>query len=266
MDISHILRDWPFEPGQVTVRRVKGDDGRDKIQMRLDLGLLQMEAFGRPDGQQPHGVESLLDYHQQQLEQYRQEHGSEEGFHLDGHECQLLRAESLLYYHRYVAQFVLEDFDAVERDTTRNLRVMDFCAAYARENSDRYQLEQYRPYVLMMRTRAICQRHLRDKRLRAALAEVHRGIGEIQDFFRGIGQDKIIESSGEISVLKALAHEIRAEIPVDPVNHLKHALAKAVAEERYEEAASLRDQIRKAAEDSSPPSGEAAPPTSEEKG
>ena len=36
LDISHILEDWPFEPGKVTARRVRGDDGRDKIQLRLD--------------------------------------------------------------------------------------------------------------------------------------------------------------------------------------------------------------------------------------
>ena len=32
--------------------------------MRIDLGLLQMELDGRPDGQRPHGFESLLDYYE----------------------------------------------------------------------------------------------------------------------------------------------------------------------------------------------------------
>ena len=30
--------------------------------MRIDLGLLQMEINGRPDGQRPQGSESLLDW------------------------------------------------------------------------------------------------------------------------------------------------------------------------------------------------------------
>ena len=47
-DLEHILRAWPYEPGHITVRRILGDDDRVKIQMRLDLGVLQMEVTGRP--------------------------------------------------------------------------------------------------------------------------------------------------------------------------------------------------------------------------
>ena len=49
-DLGPILGDWPHEPGQITVRKIRGTDGRVKIQLRVDLGLLQMEADGRPDG------------------------------------------------------------------------------------------------------------------------------------------------------------------------------------------------------------------------
>ncbi len=56
-DLSSILRDWPYESGQINVRLISGDDGEPKVQMRLDLGLLQMEAFGRPDGERPQGYE-----------------------------------------------------------------------------------------------------------------------------------------------------------------------------------------------------------------
>ena len=62
-DITDILRDCPYEPGQMSARRITGRDGFDKIQMRLDLGLLQMEVTGSPDGIRPHGCESLLEYH-----------------------------------------------------------------------------------------------------------------------------------------------------------------------------------------------------------
>ena len=63
-DITSILAGWDFDPDELQVRIVAGDDGRDKIQMRIDLGLLQMELTGRPDGERPHGFESLLDYHE----------------------------------------------------------------------------------------------------------------------------------------------------------------------------------------------------------
>ena len=59
-DISDILQQWHHKPGEVTVRRITSSDGQPRIQMRLDLGLLQMEIEGRPDGHKPHGCESLL--------------------------------------------------------------------------------------------------------------------------------------------------------------------------------------------------------------
>ena len=49
-DISSMLSGWDFDPDRVSVRIVTGDDGRDKLQLRLDLGMLQMEFDGRPDG------------------------------------------------------------------------------------------------------------------------------------------------------------------------------------------------------------------------
>ena len=45
-DISHILSDWDFEPGEAMVRRFIAKDGVEKIQMRIDLGVLQMNSDG----------------------------------------------------------------------------------------------------------------------------------------------------------------------------------------------------------------------------
>ena len=50
-DISHILGAWHFDPNQPIVRIIRGGDGREKVQMRVDMGILQMEMSGRPDGQ-----------------------------------------------------------------------------------------------------------------------------------------------------------------------------------------------------------------------
>ena len=64
LDLNTILKDWPHENGTIKVRKIIGLDGREKLQLRIDLGVLQMEMTGRPDGQRPHGSESLLAYHQ----------------------------------------------------------------------------------------------------------------------------------------------------------------------------------------------------------
>ena len=64
-DITNLLNEWMYEPDEVMVRIVPGEDGRSKIQLRVDLGLLQMEMDGRPDGVRPEGCESWLDYYEQ---------------------------------------------------------------------------------------------------------------------------------------------------------------------------------------------------------
>ena len=48
-DITPVLRGWDYEPGTINVRKVSGIDGSPKLQMRQDLGLLQMEMTGRPN-------------------------------------------------------------------------------------------------------------------------------------------------------------------------------------------------------------------------
>src|SRR5205085_8857252 len=64
LDLNTILKDWPHETGTIKVRKVAGLDGREKLQLRIDLGVLQMELSGRPDGTRPNNCESLLAYHQ----------------------------------------------------------------------------------------------------------------------------------------------------------------------------------------------------------
>ena len=251
-DIGDILKDWPYEPGKVTVRRIRGADGNDKIQLRLDLGLMQMEAIGRPDGTRPHGCESLFDHYKHQLRLHKETHGEAKDFSLDEQACELLRGETVMYYHRYLAEFVLEDFEAVVRDTMRNLDVMDFCNTHAAELSDREILEQYRPYVLMMCSRARAQALLRNQRPKSALDAVQNGIDQIKAFHSRYDPDEARECS-ELAILQALAKEIRNRIPVNPLTRLRRRLQKAVAEERYEEAASLRDRIRQVDQGSGAP-------------
>ena len=242
-DIRPILKDWPHEPGQISVRKIKAADGKVKIQLRLDLGLLQMETEGRPDGQRPHGCESLLAHLEGELRRHCAAHGDDEGFTVDEKQCELLRIEAIQYYYRYLSMFVLEEYKAVAADTARNLRVLDFCAKYAEEESDRCLMEQDRPYILMMNTRALANLALRDQRPRAAKRIVDKALEKMQVFFSRFGQEGLYDSSSEVAALEALLKEVEGKIPEDPVKKLRRELYKAVEDERYEEAARLRDAL-----------------------
>jgi len=242
-DLRRILAGWEYEPGQITVRKISGDDGAVKIQMRLDLGILQMEASGRPDGRRPHGEDSLLDYHLKRLQLHEQRNGTPLGFELTPEECQTMREESSQYYHRYLAEFVLEDFAGVERDTARNLKVLDLMGKFAVEESDRLSLEQFRPYLIMMNTRAQVHMALRQGRFKTALARVESGLSRIQEIFSEYADEEAFEDASEVMILMALRKEIRARMPADPVEKLEAELNKAVDDERYEDAAVLRERI-----------------------
>ena len=90
-DITPLLSGWDYEAGAINVRKVPGLDGREKLQMRLDLGLLQMELTGRPDGHRPHGRESFLDYFEELVADHKKETGAADGFTLSTDQCQDLR-------------------------------------------------------------------------------------------------------------------------------------------------------------------------------
>ena len=242
-DITPILKGWDYEPGTINVRKVSGQDGNPKLQMRIDLGLLQMELNGRPDGLRPHGCESLLDYYEGMLTEHRDRNGTELGFHLSSDQCQSLREEAFQYYQRYLSLFVLEDFDGVVRDTLRNLRVLDLCGKYADREQDRLVLEQYRPYITMMHARARASVLYNAKRYAEALRIVDESLKGIREFFIRFGNEEAFDQSNEVRVLKRFSREIRRKLPIDPLARLQRKLEKAVKDERYEEAARLRDKI-----------------------
>jgi UvrB/uvrC motif len=242
-DITPVLTDWEYEPGTLNVRKITGLDGLPKLQLRLDLGLLQMEMTGRPDGVRPFGHESLLDYFEHQLQDQQNSTETDPEFQLTRDQCQDLREEAGMYFHRYLSLFVLEDFTGVVRDTARNLRVLDLCSQYAAEEQDRLILEQYRPYIIMMNTRAAASIQLQSRHYGEAAKMVEDSLTTIHDFYRSFGQEDAYAHSNEVRVLKRFHREIQSKLPIDPLQRLRRRLERAIKAERYEEAAKLRDEL-----------------------
>lgn len=241
-DIRPILAGWDHDPDDFQVRIVAGLDGRDKLQMRLDLGLLQMELAGRPDGKKPFGADSLLDYHEGQVLKRQAEPGP---YALEPSDCEELMREAIQFYHRYVALFHLGRYDLVSRDTERNLRLFDFVRTHATRDRDKYAFDQYRPYVTMMRARARAHQALDRSDHRSAIDVLDQAIGAIQGFFREYDQQDQMNSSQELILLRKLRRDIDRDRRADPVERLDDQLHHAVAREDYEEAARIRDQLQR---------------------
>ena len=244
-DIRPIIKNWTFKLNTVSVRKIVGCDGREKVQMRIDLGLLQMELVGRPDGQKPEGFESLLDYYQNKLEEYRKIYNTDIGFELSAEDCRRLREEAVMYYHRYLACFVIEEYRLVIADTEHNLQIFDLCGRYAGRKSDRLMLEQYRPYLIMMNTRAKAMLARKSKKYSLALKHIKTGLKEIKKLYEDSDLIEDFSYAPETEILKQLARRIRRKLPANPLKILHRKLKFALHHQRYEEAAVLNEEIKK---------------------
>lgn len=242
-DLSSLLQEWPYEPGQINVRMIQGEDGEPKIQMRLDLGVLQMEVSGRPDGQRPHGFESLLEYYESGLEEHEATDEADE-FVLGPEDCRLLRDEAVQYYHRYIAMLILGEYEGVVRDTSRNLRVLDMCRDHAESEEDQAILEQFRAYLLMMRTRAVASHAVAEDEPKASLFALDQGLEDIRRLFEASDRAESYEASSEVQLLRGMRSELIKKLPASQKSELRQRLQDALAVENYELAAILRDELK----------------------
>ena len=242
-DLRPILAGWDFDPDRVQVRIIVGDDGAEKIQMRIDLGLMQMELAGRPDGERPEGFESMLEYYESRQ---KAAVGAGDEFTLGPEECAVLMREGVQYYHRYVALFHLERYDLVARDTARNLRLFAFVVKHAVRQRDRIEFDRYRPYVAMMHHRARASEALAGGDRSARPAEhVDGGIVAIRQFLVDYGQEDHEGECAELQFLLQWRQDLEREKPIGPLERLEQQLEVSVKLENYEEAARIRDQIRR---------------------
>jgi hypothetical protein len=259
-DISALLKEWPFKPGQVNARFVTGNDGAERVQVRLDLGILQMHADERPDGIRPFSFPTLLEYFEAKIdeasgddrsgrlrseqEEEKPDMGEPEEVTLTGDDCRALREEAAQFYQRYVACLALEDFERVIRDTTRNLRVLDVCAKYAAEEQDRHVLEQFRAYIIMVRARALASQCIKDNELKAAVLAIDNALDHLKKYFASTDKPQQFELADEVRMLRSMREALTPKLPISQKAELKQRLQRAIETENYELAAILRDELK----------------------
>lgn len=237
-NIDHILRDWPYQPGEVSARELTGADGRPVLQMRLEMGLLQLEVSGRPDGQKPHEFETYLDYLSALADR------TEGEFHLDEKQCFEVDREFVQYYHRRVCWLALREFSRAVDDADHTLALMDFCTIHAPFENWAVSHEQYRPFVLFHRIQAAALSVLEEEENpRKALAEVDNGLERLRPVIEQTTPEEDFEESELVERLGELRGALLDHYKIEP--SLTEQLDVAVANEEYELAAQLRDEIRR---------------------
>ena len=238
-DIDAILQHWPHDPVEVRVRTIKASDGRDVLQMRIELGVLQLETAGRPDGEHVDGFETLFDA-------LLAEEFHNVSFELTEEQCANVDREFMQFYHRRICWLQLGEFERAMRDADHTLALMDLVRRHSASEEWTHSHEQFRPLVLYHRTHAAARAALeRPDGAEAAIGEINAGLSRMRGFFESNEHFNEVEfeSLEIVQQLTELREALRDEYDVG--NTLAEQLNDAIAQEEYERAASLRDEMRR---------------------
>ncbi|MSR84206.1 MAG: hypothetical protein EXS58_14995 [Candidatus Latescibacteria bacterium] len=242
-DLGPILEGWPFAQGELRVRKIDGEHGRPRIQIRMDMGLMQLEWSGRPDGTRPRDSVSLLDYFKAERRRCQHEDPSA-SLNLSRTDCWALGREAMQYYWRRLSFFELKEYVRAEQDALHNLDILDLCQEYAEHPEDRQIAHQYRAFVTAHRIQAGVLSLLEQDDHQAALQQLRTGIGHLEEILlRQVGLEHP-GSSQELNFLRQWEQELEHSRPLSPEEKLSAELKYAVEQERFELAASLRDRLR----------------------
>lgn len=233
--IDAILREWPYESGEVSARLVRGSDGREVVQMRIDMGVLQLEVDHRPDGTRPGGAETYFDY----LLGVAVHQG--DNFVLNEEQCGEADREFVQFYQRRICWLALRDFKRAVRDADHSLAFMDFVRTCSPDDQWTNSHEQYRPFILFHRTQAAALAALEETGPEAAIEEINQGLSRIRALYVELEAEEQFEEDELVVRLDQLRESLRDHYHVGRT--LNEQLADAVAKEQYELAARLRDEI-----------------------
>jgi hypothetical protein len=234
-DIDRILRDWPYEPGEISARLVRATDGREVLQMRVEMGVLQLEASGRPDGQRPHGAKTYLDY----LRAVAAKAG--DSFRLNADQCAEADREFMQFYHRRICWLALREFRRATSDADHTLQFMDLVKEFSPDEDWTAAHEQYRPFVQFHRVQASTLATLEELGPDEAMQELNSGLDRFRQLFVDYPSDEQFEEDELAQRLLELRDTLRKQYDLKP--SLSEQLAEAVATEQYELAARLRDEL-----------------------
>jgi len=101
-----------------------------------------------------------------------------------------------------------------------------------------------RPYITMMRTRALASQMLADDEPKAAMVAIDDGLNQLRRIYDELGKADAFEGSHEAQLLRGMRDELVKKLPSSQRTELKQRLEEAIRSENYELAAILRDELR----------------------
>ncbi len=235
-DINTLLKSWEFRPGEITARLIKARSGREVLQMRIDMGVVQMDTELRPDGQRPGGAETYYDYLVGEAVRIG------DTFRLNQEQCAESDREFVQYYQRRLCWLALREYRRAAHDADHSLAFMDFVNRHSPDEEWTLSHEQYRPFVLFHRVQASALAALEETGPEAAISEINSGLARFRDLFARYDASDQYADDELVRRLEQMRESVRDRYEVGRT--LDEQLAEAVRAEDYELAARIRDQLR----------------------
>ena len=241
-DIDTLLKNWVFRPGEVNARLIKARNGRDVLQMRIDMGIVQMETELRPDGLKPNGAETYYDYLVSEAIR------TGDAFRLTQEQCTEADREFVQYYQRRLCWLSLREYRRAAQDADHSLSFMDFVHRHSPDEEWTLSHEQYSPFVLFHRVQAGALAALQENGPETAISEINTGLARFRDLFAQYDASEQYADDELVRRLEEMRESVRDRYELGRT--LDEQLAEAVRAEDYELAARIRDQIRDQLQDS----------------
>lgn len=256
LDLDELVFGWECPAGELRARTVVGRDGAELIQLRIDLGVMQMFAEGRPDGERCHGMPTVREYIEHEL--------CVGCGDVNGADWQELERELVQTNYRRVAYSTLAE-DALQvndtsaamqhihhaltdiADSLATLQLLDRGESTARDHMS------LRPTLVFDRARLLSQLRIVEGQFERAIEEAERGADELDELLGALGYDEEQrEEDPGVLYLGELGRRLRQEYGITLT--LRERLEQAIEDEDFEQAAELHDELaRRQAQSDIPP-------------
>ena len=225
-DLTSLLQQWPYRPDDFTARELTGADGRPLLQIRVELGILQLEVEGRPDGLRPGGFKTVLE--------------AIKNTPLTIETAKSLRDEIIQYEYRAQTLLYLGEHVRAAHDADHMLLAARLLYEQPPESLDRDTVLAPLLRSIAIHARAIAEASLAGSRTDLAKLALEGGLAEL----RALLSDDEFEHCNEAHLLAGMTDLLIPRLPASQRVELQDRIREAIAAENYELAAIQRDELR----------------------
>ncbi len=247
LDLDELTQGWECPSGELRARVVVGRDGEELLQIRLDLGLMQMFMQGRPDGGRCHGFDSTREYIEHEMRV-----GGSDLVREDWQELQ--RELQQINYRRLAYAALVEDrLEASDHGKARQYitgALADITACLGCMNLlddqglDLGSAASLQPTLIFDRARLMSQLRVVEGRFEEAIESAEAGAAKLEELLTELGYDEELRDEDPgVRYLRETGRQLRLEYGVTQT--LRERLEEALEHEDFESAAEIRDELRR---------------------